>query len=190
MIDAIAQLVGAAAKVVGYIVLSLIGLGLGGWLLSKYVSLGSDVSEEAKEMAEAADPNTPVERTAAAMVFDGMLERVRELQPDETVKADPPPITHFDWSADAARQEDIEHILRELADAGYYVTPLPDINHYGDDSKWSRERAGVWRSPPDWHIVRYDDDGTKHIGEEVDVSVPDAWRPKCGRKAQKSSTSL
>jgi hypothetical protein len=189
MLDAIAQLVGAAATVLGYIILSLIALAFAGWLLSKYVSPGSEVSEEAKELADEVDPNTPVERTAAAMVFDGMLEGVRELQPDETVKADPPPVTHFDWSADAARQEEIEHILRELADAGYYVTPLPDIDHYGDESKWSRERAGVWRSPPNWHIVRYDDDGTKHIGESVEVSVPDAWRPKPGRKAHESSTS-
>lgn len=171
------EIVNVAARWVGYVVLASVGVIVIGWAWFK-VSFQSQVSPEAKQMATEVDPNNPLRRAAAEMVFDGILESVRELQPDETIRAEPAPVTHFDWSVDTGTQEDIEHILSVLQDAGYYTHPLPDVKSYQDKGHWSRERAGVWRHEPDWYIVKFAEDGTKELREEVDLELPTEWVPK------------
>jgi len=169
------ELVNLLAQLIGYVVLSTIAFAVVGGLLLKRSS--SNVSPEAKQLAKEVDPNNPIERQATEVLADTLLESVRELEPDETIRADPAPVIHFDWSVDDATQEDIEHILQTLQDAGYYAHPLPDINNYQDRARWSKELAGIWRSEPDWHIVSFED-GTKEVREKVDVPIPDEWEPK------------
>jgi len=164
------------AQLIGYVVLSLVAmLILGSIAWNRTVS--SEVSDEAKQLAKETDPNNPVEAEAAEVIFDSILEEARELRAGETIRAEPEPLTHFDWSVDDARQEDIEHILATLQAAGYYTHPLPDVDTYRDEGKWSRERAGVWRSEPDWYIVEFDEDGSRERREQVDLPLPDEWQP-------------
>jgi hypothetical protein len=135
------------------------------------------VSDEAKQLAKETDPNNPVEGKAAEMIFDGILDSTRELREGETIQPEPAPVTHFDWSVDDATQEDIEHILYTLQEAGYYTHPLPDIEYHKNEGQWSRQRAGIWRSEPDWYIVKFDEDGRRERREEVDLPLPDEWQP-------------
>jgi len=162
---------------IGYIVMSVVGFVVITKLLFS-ATYESQVSDEAKQIAKKTDPNNPLSESTKAAVAEMVLDEIRELGSDETIRADPAPLTHFDWSVDDARQEDIEHILYTLREAGYYTHPLPDVNHYSDPPKWSRERAGVWRSEPDWHIVEYNDDGSIKHSESVDIPEPDEWSPK------------
>lgn len=162
------------AQIVGYSVLSIVLLIV---LLGAYMKRQSnDVSDEARELAKAVDPNNGVTEDATAVLMDDFLDGIRELQPDETIRADPGPITYFDWSERNATQEDIEHIIYTLSEAGYYTHPLPKIETHRDVAKWDSERAGVWNSKPDWHIVEFQESGTE-VKEEVDVPVPDEWCP-------------
>jgi len=128
-------------------------------------------------MAKEVDPNNPAANAVAEVMFQDMLDSVRELQEGETIRAEPKPVAHFDWSVDGASQEDIEHILYVLREAGYYTHPLPDIKEWRDEARWSRERAGVWRNEPDWHIVEFDDDGSKELKEQVELPLPEQWKP-------------
>ncbi len=169
------EIVNQLAQVIGYFVLGTIVAAVGGWLLLR--SFSSRVSPEAKQLAKEVDPNNPIERQASEIMADALLDSVRDLQPDETIRADPEPVIHFDWSVDDATQEDIEHILQTLQDAGYYTHPLPDIKDYQDRARWSKELAGVWRSEPDWHIVSFEG-GKKEVRERVEVPIPDEWEPK------------
>ncbi len=172
------------AQLIGYFVMIAAGAAI---VLAVYIKRqSSNVSDEAKQMAKEVDPNNPVVQAAAGPVFDSILDEVRDLQPDETIRSDPEPFTHFDWSikTQTSRQEHIEAVLEALADAGFYTHPLPEIENYRDESKWSRERAGVWLSEPDWHIVEYNEDGSKQIKDRVELSVPEQWRPKSEQTGQ------
>jgi len=173
------EIVNELARFIGYFVLSTVGIFILAWLVSRHVSLSSDVSPEAKQIAREMDPNNPVEREATEVIAESLLESVRELQPDETIRSQPQPLTYFEWSTTDCRQEDIEHILSVLQDAGYYTHPLPDHASWRDRAKWSRERAGVWRSEPDWHIVQFEEHtGRMNVEEEVELPLPNEWRPE------------
>jgi hypothetical protein len=171
------EILDTAARAVGYLVLACVSVVVLAALWFKF-RFRSKVSPEAKQMAKEVDPNNPVSNAAAEVMFDGILDGIRDLQDGETIRADPEPLTHFDWSVDTARQEDIEHILSLLNEAGYYTHPLPDVDEWKDEAKWSRERAGVWRSEPDWRIVEYHEDGSKELKQEIDLPIPEQWRPR------------
>jgi len=172
------EILNELARWIGFLVLFAIGVIAMATAWYKY-RVESTASPEAKQMAKELDPNNPVERAAATTIFDGMLKDIRDLQPDETIRAEPKPLTHFDWSVDNARQEDVEHILSVLQEAGYYTHPLPKVKNWKDSAHWTRERAGVWRHEPDWHIVEFEEEtGRKEVKEQVDVPIPNEWRPE------------
>ena len=133
-------------------------------------------------MAKEVDPNSPIPNAMAEVAAQNILDSVRELQEGEALRAEPQPVVHFDWSVDDTRQEDVEHILYVLREAGYYTHPLPDVKEWQDKATWSKERAGVWRHEPDWHIVEFHDDGSKDLKEKVDIPLPDEWRPNADER--------
>ena len=172
------ELINQVALALGYGVLGLLTLLLAGGLYMRQKV--SNVSPEAKKIAQEANPNNDSASFATSILAEHILQDVRDLQPNEAVRADPEPLMHFDWSLPSrnARQEHIEHILRELSAAGYYVCPLPSIDDYHNEAYWDSERAGVWLSEPDWHIVKFDKEtGRKSIEEDIEVTIPDEWEP-------------
>lgn len=173
------QLLDQAAKLIGWFVIILLFIYLAFRLWMKF-TVETKVSEEAKELAREVDPNNDTIPQATAEVMSQMvLDSIRELQPDETIRAEPGPITFFEWSTTEHQQEDIERVLRVLGQAGYHTHPLPRIEDYEDIAKWDRKRAGVWKDEPKWHIVSFDEEtGEREVKEEVEIPVPKEWSPE------------
>jgi len=170
--------VDTVAMYAGYLVLG--GLGMVVALkVGMRVAYDSVVSDEAKDLAAQVDPNTDVPEPVAGVASEMVLAEVRDLAPDETIRADPEPIVTFDWSTTPATQEDIEAVLYDLRQAGYHTHPLPKIEHYQDRHEWGRHMAGIWRHEPDWHIVAFDEEtGAKTVKESVDIPLPQQWEPE------------
>lgn len=162
------------AQLIGYTILFIV---VGVAIISAVFKMRfqSNVSPEAKQMAKELDPNNPIAGAASGVMFQGLLDSVRELNRGETIQADPDPLVHFDWSVDVGTQEDIEHVMTVLRNAGYHTHPLPEIETWRDEGRWSTEMAGVWHETPTWRIVEFHDDGSKELKEQVDLPLPDEW---------------
>jgi len=173
-------LVNDVARFVGYLVLVVGGLGATARLCIWH-RVSNDVSERAKEMAAAADPNNPVERAAWETMSASVLESMDELRPDETIEADPQPILHLDWSVDDGSAGDIEAVVRTLERAGYHTHPFPEVSEKFGHNRWSDELAGVWISEPEWHTVQYDG-RDRDVGGTADVQLPENWTPDGGQQ--------
>ena len=133
-------------------------------------------------MAKETDPNSPLGPAATAVLADTVFKGLRDLEPNETIRSEPEPLVHFDWSVDEAKQEDIEHVFYALQQEGYYTHPLPDIKHWQDRYTWHKQMAGVWRHEPDWYIVEFDDSGRKTIKEKVDLPLSSEWEINTGSR--------
>jgi len=175
MIQTAASMIDTAAQLIGYAFLSLLALVVIAKVAFR-LYVDETVSDEAKEIAKEVDPNSPVTQKTTEFLADTVLDSLEDLEPGETIRADPEPVTIFDWSTMSPRQEDVEHILATLQEAGYHTHPLPMADNYQDRFQWDRERAGVWHQEPKWHIVEFDDaTAEKQIKESVDLSLPSEW---------------
>jgi hypothetical protein len=134
------------------------------------------VSEEARQMAKEVDPNNSAYGKAAGLVAQGILESVRELEPDETIRSRPQPIVKFDWSMNAGTESEVRQIMRTLEAAGYYTHPFPKISDYKQEGEWSSNIAGVWHEEPEWHIAEFnDDDHSWNAKESVELPEAEEW---------------
>lgn len=170
------DLINTLARYIGYLVLAAVSITVLAVLWFKLL-FQPTVSPEVKRMAQETNPNDPVANAAMQIAGQEVFNAVRDLQRGEALRADPKPLTIIDSSVSDATQREIEHILDVLSEAGYHTQPLPETDNYRDGPHYSSCVVGVWHTKPTWHIVNYHGPGSWESIEEVDLPLPERWKP-------------
>lgn len=171
MIEAISGFINGMAQVIGYVVMSIVGLL---FVLKLYsYRLWSQSSEEAKQVGAMMQKESGWDSGITAMLTDEIFDSIDDMLPDSHLDYEPRPVGTIDWSIDKPPESERRQQIEALEEAGYYVRPFPRE----DEGEWSTGNAGIWAEPPTWYLHEDPADDKEQRRVEVSPDFPSQFTP-------------